>query len=214
MTKALAVAAVLLAAVAVASASPALRHGVTGAMMRARHHHDRDHAPAKGLPAPPASLPPWPEAFSVSFNLTILEFGFIGASSKLYYDWTIPAQRIDFGLCAANGVLSPCSVVFNATGAYILQAGKCCLTAPVGPPHPQWVSGLTYNTTTVAYSQAVWLYRGGTPIHDYYASAETGSPVFLQVEDITECWSFLETLQVGPQDPALFTLPDNCSASC
>ncbi len=107
----------------------------------------------------------------------------IGAASHLYYDWSKRAQRLDFALCAANAVMSPCTVIFNATGAYLLQNNMCCQTAPVGTLPPTWTSALQYNLSTVAYGEPVALFRGGQPIHDYYNS-ERGTPVFLQVEDV------------------------------
>lgn len=65
-------------------------------------------------------LPAWPNYFSVPFSVTVLEMGIIGAPSMLYYDWTLRSQRIDFGLCSANGDFEPCTVIFNGTGYYFL----------------------------------------------------------------------------------------------
>ncbi len=136
-------------------------------------------------------LSPWPEAFSVGFDVTVLGYGMIGAPSYLFYDWTQQAQRIDFGLCSANGVFAPCTVIFNATAAYLIQNNKCCQAASVGTLPPGWTSALTYVNTTLAYGETVNLFRGGDPTHDYYNGVGANSPVFLRVEDVSFCCCFL-----------------------
>jgi hypothetical protein len=36
----------------------------------------------------------------------------------------------------------------------------------------------------------------------------------LLVQDIYEQWVFTDTMQLGPQDPSLFTVPADCTATC
>lgn len=162
---------------------------------------------------PPAPVV-WPKAFSARFETTILELGVFAANSSLHYDYGVPAQRLDFDVCA-DGSAGPCSVIFNGTAAYRVRAGgaatECCQSAPVGPPPPEWPSQLAYNGTARAGGQDVDVWVGGTPTHRMFHNPATDSMVFLLVEDVDEQWAVQEPFRVGPQDPALFRLPPSCA---
>ena len=117
---------------------------------------------------------PFPAAFSISFltNITSSESTIIPPSSEaiqgmLYYDWTIPAQRIDHGAGSYECVHfyqatnDSCSLVFTKQGMYrflgltkkkkkksnnnnnnnnsFYNSADCCLDLPsLGPPSPTW----------------------------------------------------------------------------
>lgn len=156
--------------------------------------------------------PTWPKAFSARFETTILEFNIFSANSSLYYDYTIPAQRIDFDVCS-DGTPGACSLIFVSSGAYRLsyEDGTCCKVAPVGPPFPTWPTILAYNGTSRVLGQDVDVWVGGTPVHRLFHNPQTNSMAFLLVEDIYEQWAVQEPFRLGPQDPALFELPSHCS---
>jgi hypothetical protein len=77
------------------------------------------------------------------------------------------------------------------------------------------VNVLSYTTTTQAYGQSVNQFKGGDPVHNWYASVAGNQPVFLLVEDVYEAWAWTALAwNVRPQDPSLFVLPANCTPSC
>lgn len=178
-------------------------------------HRELQGSTTAGAASPVA--PTWPDAFSIAFNVSVMQFHMFAAPSKLYYDYTIKSERIDFGECSANGVRAPCTVIFTPTTGYLMQAGKCCVAAPVGTVQPTWLHNLHYNGTAPVFGETVNWWRGASPIHNYYVDPNNSSrPLVLLVEDIMEEWVFTTPIMAGPQDPSLFRLPSVCAhaASC
>ena len=179
------------------------------------------------------TAPDWPNAFSVPFDVTVLPscpgvccdksdikscivqpIGIYGMSAKLYYDYSLFSERIDFTGCSANGTPNPCTFIFNATGGFLIQEEICCQAVNVGTVFPNWTSVLTYRGEQQAYNTNTQLFSGAIPLHSYFYSNETNSPVQLLVHDINELWHFTEPFNVAPQSSDLFNIPSDCSSSC
>jgi hypothetical protein len=110
----------------------------------------------------PAPTPyPYPNAFIIQFVTNVTQDD---ASSPingmLYYDWSIPAQRIDhtagsYECSHFYNTDQSCSLVFLASGMYRLlrlrndNGEDCCLDLPgIGPPPPDWASASNNNLST------------------------------------------------------------------
>lgn len=159
---------------------------------------------------------PWPASFSVPFSASVLEEQIIGVLGELFYDYTQLAERIDFaGGCPAGGKANiSCSVIFNASAGYLIQAHQCTQIANVGTVAPDWLSNnLLFNSTMLVNGEKALRYRGGSPAHNWYTSMSTKKPLMLIVEDIYEQWTFASDFIIAPQSPTLFQLPPNCKAS-
>jgi hypothetical protein len=104
---------------------------------------------------------PYPPSFRIQFDTNISRQESASASasqplnSMLYYDWTIPAQRIDHGAGAYecvrfyNVTTHGCQLYFLNQGMYrvispdanptLLKYQPCCLDiSGLGPPPPDW----------------------------------------------------------------------------
>jgi len=158
------------------------------------------------------SPPVWPTSFSVSFNTTIYIFDNFGSLSWMYYDYGVPAERLEYDECP-DGTNVPCILLFVSSNAYRItnNNSSCCLYAPVGPPNPKWTQTLQFNSTLKVFSVEANHFRGGDPQHNYYVDAKTNEPLMLLVEDIDELWVFTSKMKIGPQDKKLFVLPSSCN---
>jgi hypothetical protein len=104
----------------------------------------------------------YPDAFSISFETNVTDENPEGPIyGRLYYDWSIPAQRIDhaagsFECTHFYNSTEACSLVFLQTGMYriLYPRGDCCLDIPnLGPPPPTWARQKIANPT---YDGMVW----------------------------------------------------------
>jgi hypothetical protein len=108
---------------------------------------------------PTMRITPYPNAFRIHFvtNVTQDDASHPIINGTLYYDWSIPAQRIDHPAGSYECVHfynthQPCSLVFLASGGmYRLllrpnDGADCCLDLPgLGPPPPDWASASNNN---------------------------------------------------------------------
>jgi len=161
----------------------------------------------------PKITPYWPLAFNMTFNPTIIMYGYFGSPSVLYYDFHQLAERIAFAFCC-DGSNVPCSYIFNASLGFLIKGEDCCIAAPVGTVAPTWVKNLNFNGTSLVYGQVATSWTGGQPLHDLFFSSTTNEPVMLLVEDIFELWAFTSPFQLGAQNPKLFDIPSDCQSQC
>jgi hypothetical protein len=121
-----------------------------------RNHRLSNH---KAIPRPT----PYPLSFTIQFDTNVTRQSTSNITehplrSTLYYDWTLPAQRVDHPAGAYecvrfyNVTRHGCSLYFLAKGMYrvIITADEaassyhdtlepCCLDIPgIGPPPPDW----------------------------------------------------------------------------
>jgi hypothetical protein len=112
----------------------------------------------------------YPNAFIIQFVTNVTKDNAIHPiHGTLYYDWSIPAQRIDHAAgsyeCAHfyNITDQPCSLVFLESGMYrLLRSGNtndkdCCLDLPgIGAPPPNWASASNNNLSSSTYNGLVY----------------------------------------------------------
>ena len=177
----------------------------------------------------------WNDSFEVSFwtNITATEGGGVSSDKiigTLYYSY--PFQRIDHGAgsfeCVHfyNTTKDPCSLFFlpNNNMYRVVGNDDCCLDLPgIGTPPPNWAA-LAQPTGTGWVWDAVsselayeWVFDhqlGQTEpqsieYHTLRESSSAGEPVlFTFPGHRQQDYHFrVDTLRVGPQDPALFRLP-------
>ena len=179
----------------------------------------------------------WPEQFSIKFvsNITTAGNG-IPITGTMYYDWTKQSQRVEHGAGAVDCVHFynsnlPCTIFFTPTGLYrILEKPlppgekECCLDMPsIKASPPDWAikTNATYNgTITETYSKlrakefSFPKLAGpkGCHIYDEVDDA-AGTPLVFTfpAHDGTQDYHFdPKSLEIAPQDPSLFVLPDGC----
>ena len=139
---------------------------------------------------------PYPEAFSILFwtNITASDRDDEGyewkkhvVSGTQFYDWSIPAQRIDHDAGAYEcshfyQTTSKCSLIFTKAGMMrILPTDNkengdsdCCMDIPnLGPPPPTWAQD-----ANATYQGMVWNPILGRMAHEWYFDS------FLNHQDI------------------------------
>jgi len=171
--------------------------------------------------------PVWPLQFDVPFGLNAVLPPIRNATSHLYYDWTIPAQMIDypercFPFAHWDSGFHPCQLYFNQTAVYVVAPSigiDCCtLAAGVGPVPPTFLQGFNYSSVEDAtdwwgneHQCNYWL---GALDFGYWTDATTNHDVQFRDGPSGVEWHFGHFTDQN-QTASLFQPPAaDCSSSC
>jgi hypothetical protein len=183
----------------------------------------------RGAGAP--KKPEWPWTFNATFGFySSVPFTakVVNETSYFYYDWTNNNSTLIHYPQKCNAILgkAECWLVFNPTGVHVLTENKtkCCLAVGgVGSVPPNFLRGFQYDTEEAMtdfygteHQTFRWVQTGGPGFLStfyYWTDVESGTDVRFQ-DGFKQIQWYWAPLNVGPQDPEHFYVPDTCTQSC
>jgi hypothetical protein len=174
---------------------------------------------APSLAVVPFNPAPWPDQFSVRFNVSIPNFKAAQLPSELHYDWTNRRQAVIHDKCPIFS-FTQCRVVFSPEGTHVIDTfgvSVCCKLADFGTIPPYLFSNFsTFNGTETV--NGILTNKWNLYDHGYYFTDVTSyAPVKFQAEFPAAgivWWDFLGPFRVEVPDEDNFKLPALCLPKC